>query len=242
MSDPSKVIETGWGESLNKPGLSVWKASQLDLNALIAMGIESSFGTDSTAYNLDGSYIGPFQIGEDVAAKYPDIIKSKNDLLDADKSRQVYNLEVENLTKNDKSWKRWSVDERSKELLLPSGLVEWITWNQGRGGAIDIITTATHQTSGVYESGEGAVTSGMFTDSTGDETWHSPLVNPPFDVRLGTRRKNILSNLSGQAKRDGERAQNDQELARIYVQHWKEKWYDQNKVAEDRLGPGRLPW
>ena len=184
------------------------------LNILTATGLESSFGSDKKAFNLTSNYIGPLQVGEDTAKAYPDIIKSREDLLDLEKSAKIYSAEVKKRTKDNKSWKKWSINKRSEDLRIPGALVEWITWNQGRGGAIDIITTASHG-EGVYESGSGAKTSGNLSE----------------DVK-----KNILSNLSSQAKLKAEKVSSDKELAEIYIQHVKEKWIEKHKTATERFG------
>ena len=110
-------------------------------NSQIAMGMESTFGTNSNAMDptLDRTYRGPYQIGPEIQRKYN---LSNSDLFDIDKARRVYMEEVQSATLNNEDWAKWDIGNRSNLLGIDQGLLEYMTWQQGRAGVINIITAA----------------------------------------------------------------------------------------------------
>ena len=114
-----------------------------------AYGMESTFGTHpSTKHsyinqegmsipitkNWNAKYRGPFQMNRDVQNKYG---LSNWEVFDPNKASKVYEIEVAERTKN-----MDNIMAMAENLGIEKGLVEYLTWQQGRLGAMDIITTA----------------------------------------------------------------------------------------------------
>ena len=120
-----------------------------------AYGMESSFGRDysTLAYTIkdqavnrpawNAKYKGSFQIGRTVQAEYG--LKT-GELFDKPgtlgKSAEVYKKYVASATKDTGGWNNWRINERAEDLGLDKGLLEYLTWQEGREGTIEIITAA----------------------------------------------------------------------------------------------------
>lgn len=120
-----------------------------------AYGMESSFGKDRStlAYTVkdqainrqawNATYKGSFQIGKTVQNEYG---LATGELFDKPgtlgKSAEVYKQYVANATKDTGGWSNWGVNEKAETLGLDKGLLEYLTWQEGREGTIEIITAA----------------------------------------------------------------------------------------------------
>ena len=115
----------------------------------IAYGMESTFGahpdSKSGYINHEGVHVpitrnwnakhrGPFQMNRKVQKDYG---LENWEVFDVNKASQVYEMEVKKRTKNMNK-----VIELAENLGIEKDLLEYITWQQGRLGAMDIITTA----------------------------------------------------------------------------------------------------
>lgn len=122
-----------------------------------AYGMESSFGKDRStlAYTVkdqsinrpawNATYKGSFQIGETVQSNYG--LKT-GELFDQPgklgKSARVYAAHVisNEGTKDVGDWKKYDVNDKADALGVDRGLLQYLTWQQGRKGALNIITAA----------------------------------------------------------------------------------------------------
>ena len=114
-----------------------------------AYGMESTFGTHPDSQfetilsdgisipnlkALNAKHRGPFQMNREVQNRYG---LSDREVFDVNKASQVYNAEVKKNTENMNK-----VIQMSEELGIDRDLLEYMTWQQGRLGTMDIITTA----------------------------------------------------------------------------------------------------
>jgi len=124
-----------------------------------AYGMESSFGKDHStlAYTIkdqglnrpawNATYKGSFQIGKTVQNEYG---LATGELFDKPgtlgKSAGVYAAHVVSNegTKDFGDWEKYDVNEKSDALGIDRGLLQYLTWQQGRAGAINIITAASN--------------------------------------------------------------------------------------------------
>ena len=113
--------------------------------AFIAFGMESSFGENRNTNSLSSAHVGPMQMDLNVAYKHG--LESSEDgidpRLDLNTAINIYARETEERVENVNSWSDWDINSRAADLGLSPEQLKYLTWQQGRAGAIDIITTAT---------------------------------------------------------------------------------------------------
>jgi hypothetical protein len=200
-----------------------------DRGTLIAVGMESSFGThpgttnQALAYitkivkqvasgNLSLSalktlptYLGPLQVSQDM-------LKTNNmtleDAFDLKKATDLYKKQVKKNTKNNGTWKKYDIDKRAASIGIDRDMLEYLTWQQGRAGTIDIITAAT-----VHDK--------SFTGS------------PKGNISKTTK-NNILNNLSAN-KQSIQNAPNDTDMATGYITQLQNKWDQRAKESYNYL-------
>ena len=183
-------------------------------NAFTAFGMESSFGKNKAAYDpfRGSSYIGGMQIGPEVLKKHG---LSQVQVLSSDAlSREVYMKEVEERTENNGTWKEWDVDGKADKLGIEQGLKEYMTWQQGRGGVIDIITTAA---GGKFKRDEKG--------------------NPVKDSKGMTQRDRIIANLSTDMRKEIDSSLSDEEVAKIWINLSIKKWDTKKKEGLELYRP-----
>ena len=127
--------------------------------------------------------------------------------------------EVKKRTENNGTWKEWDVDLKAKNLGIEQGLKEYMTWQQGRGGVIDIITTAYSGNFRRYKKND-TIPEGL---KIGD---------PVVDSKGMTQRDRIIANLSDDMK-DNAKNLSDKDLALIWVGLSKDKWATKKREFED---------
>ena len=197
-----------------------------------AFGMESSFGEDSSThpYHLksdkqkghiagqrqadawSSKFRGPFQMSTEVQEKHG---LSDEDVFSPDKAVGVYINETSDLMRNDRSWKAWEIDKRAKDLDIDRGLLRYLVWQQGRAGAIDIITAASHDIDGdygrtMYKGRVAGVTSGKLGE----------------DVR-----ENMANNVSGLDSKN----KSGTEYAQEYLVKLSEKWAKRKEESYDKF-------
>jgi len=189
-----------------------------------AFGMESSFGEDTATHPYflktgmqkesawSAKYRGPFQMSREVQQKHG---LSDDDVFRPDKAVGAYINETSELMRNDESWAAWEIDKRAEDLGLDRGLLRYLVWQQGRSGVIDIITAASHDIEGgynstIYKGKKVGVTSG----------------------NLGkTVRKNMANNVSGLDPNE----ESGTKYAQAYLMKLNEKWAKRKEESYDKF-------
>ena len=207
-----------------------------------AYGIESSFGQSLKVQkwnplNWDDTYRGPFQMDRDIQAKYG---LNMWEVFDPDKAGLVYRKETVERTLDDGDWKEWDIEARAADLGISDETLRYMTWQQGRAGVIDIITTATFSKRNNYSQKEYTIKNGV-------------KVKQSYTGTLGNSvKRNINNNMSGPSKGQypgvkGSGSQSypvtidksltDQERANQYIHLLNNKWTDKKEESKQYWGP-----
>jgi len=166
------------------------------LDLMKAAHIESSFGADMGDQNNDK--YGLMQSGHDTAGKYG---------VDRYDMANFYGAEVRARTKSKNSdkdlWYQANTVEEANNMGIEKGLLEYMTWQQGRNGMAKVINIATDKDRDGVSFSSGSLSG-----------------------NLGSTREHLINNMALRDKKHAKelRKLSDHELANQWIALTKEKW------------------
>ena len=199
-----------------------------------AYGIESSFGQNKIGglpkdEGISGMVYekaipqitrGPFQIDR---VKQKELGLSDKDVFDKDKMALEYINNTRVLTRDDEDWKKWDINKRAADLGISDETLRYMTWQQGRAGVIDIITTATYGTRHLYSKKEYTIKDGK-------------KVKQSYTGTLGKSVKGHMNDNMGPYEKLP-KIIDDRQRSKKYIQFWNQKWADKKEESKKHWGP-----
>ena len=187
--------------------------------AFIAFGMESGFGEDKRMF-IDDGYLGPMQMSQDVAVKHGLLVSSEDKgrddtydpRIDINTSINIYANETNERIKNVGSWANWDINKRAEDLGISKEQLKYLTWQQGRAGAIDIITTATSGINYPGNSTSGKLGKGMADKLRGN--------------------MDFISEFTSKGKEHTE-------LASHYINQFKDMWGKREQESYEKIPPSQ---